>query len=121
MQFVPTTIIFATNTAQNEFRVFRVFYFGVNAGPNKVWKKQPGGPPALPSSTRSEVREGLSGISTTDFESQVRSMLATINTGGVCDSDDGGCGGPPFSFPVETVCQVGEESDEPASEISYSC
>lgn len=81
---------------------------GTPAGPNKVWKKQPGGPPALPPATRDEIKEGLSGISTTDFEGQVRSLLVTINSGADCDSDDGGCSGPPSSFPVETVCQVGE-------------
>lgn len=60
----------------------------------------------MPSVTPKEIKEGLSGISTTDFESQVRSMLATINVGDR-DSDDDGYGGPPSSFPVETVYQVG--------------
>lgn len=92
----------------------------MTVGPNKVWKKQPGGPPALPSATRNEIKEGLSGISTTDFESQVRSMLAAINTSGDCDSDDGGCGRPPSSFPVETVCQVRDVGGGPVLQTEVS-
>lgn len=71
----------------------------------KVWKKQPGGPPVLPPDTRSELKEALSSVSTTNFEHQIRSMLALINDGGGEDRDNDEIH-LPASFPVEEVNQV---------------
>ncbi|CAM9518882.1 unnamed protein product, partial [Sphacelaria rigidula] len=45
----------------------------------KVWKKQSGGPPALPPSTRSEVTEAIASMSIKDFDAKVRTMLRAIN------------------------------------------
>lgn len=82
----------------------------------KVWKKQRGGPPQLPPSTRREIAEGFSSITIDDFEGQTRAMLAAVNSrpsGG--DGEDGECDpeevekgwlSPPSSFPVEALLQV---------------
>lgn len=75
--------------------------------PRKVWKKQPGGPPVLPSDTRSELKEALSSMSTTNFEGKIRSMLALVNAAGGEDRDNDEIR-LPASFPVEEVNQVGK-------------
>ncbi|CAN0215307.1 unnamed protein product [Pylaiella littoralis] len=72
----------------------------------KVWKKQPGGSPALSPSTRVEVKEGLSSITIKDFEAQTRALLASINGSPGDDEDDSSWASPPSSFPVDAVLQA---------------
>ncbi|CAM9823089.1 unnamed protein product, partial [Ectocarpus fasciculatus] len=84
----------------------------------RVWKKQRGGPPQLPPSTRREIAEGFSSITIDDFEGQTRAMLAAVNSrpsggdgeGGECDPEEieKGWLSPPSSFPVEALVQVTE-------------
>lgn len=72
-----------------------------------MWKKQDGGPPALPPETPSEIKKGLESITTKDFEGDLRSMLVSINEKGEDDNDGSYDVDPPVSFPVEAVHQVG--------------
>lgn len=73
----------------------------------QVWKRQPGGPPSLPTGTHKELREGLSSITTKGFEVEVRAMLSSINNKCSGDSEqDGEDGSPPASFAIEGVSQV---------------
>ncbi|CBJ27777.1 hypothetical protein Esi_0084_0095 [Ectocarpus siliculosus] len=84
----------------------------------KVWKKQRGGPPQLPPSTRREIAEGFSSITIDDFEGQTRAMLAAVNSRPNGDDgedgeydpeeDEKGWLSPPSSFPVEALLQVTE-------------
>lgn len=92
-----------------------------------MWKKQHGGPPALPPFTPHEVKEALTSITIEDFEGQTRTMLASLNSnnsnsrrnnngsaqrGGDGDEEqeheeEEGCWvAPPSSFPVEAMLQV---------------
>lgn len=76
---------------------------------SQVWKKHPDGVPTLPSTVRKEVEAGLSSISTSNFPTGVRAMLASVNVGdnGGGADDTGWEGAPPASFAVEAVNQVG--------------
>eukprot|EP00903_Cladosiphon_okamuranus_P017702 g16301.t1 len=92
----------------------------------KVWKKQEGGPPALPLSTPAEVKEALASIAAKDFEGQTRTMLASLNCSSSSRRSENGNAercvrgedeeeeeeeedcwvAPPSSFPVEALFQA---------------
>ncbi|CAM9519524.1 unnamed protein product, partial [Hapterophycus canaliculatus] len=74
----------------------------------KVWKKQRSGPPSLPPSTPTEIRDGLSSITIEDFEGQARVMLSSLNSNNDGDDDDAWAS-PPSSFPVDALLQQSTE------------
>lgn len=72
----------------------------------QVWKKQAGGPPALPLGTHDEVKVGISSIAAKDFDGGVREMLDELNNNRRRKEGNEWDGAPSSSFAVQAVSQV---------------